>query len=124
VAAGQDREPLGICCVLQGIARRVSRSFLHRGCGHGLILSCSSEFESSAGSQISFFADLAVSSAVLMGRSRQLHSNSRRSARLVGLVQRVEPTVLQICLLVNHKQVDDAAPEPGRSLKATASRPA
>jgi hypothetical protein len=29
----------------------VSRSFLHRGCGHGLILSCSSEFESSAGSQ-------------------------------------------------------------------------
>ena len=32
---------------MQGIARRVSRSFLHRGCGHGLILSCSSEFESS-----------------------------------------------------------------------------
>ena len=43
---------------------------------------------------------------------------------LVGLVQRVEPTVLQICLLVNHKQVDDAAPEPGRSLKITRSRPA
>ncbi len=32
-----------ICDVLQGIARRVSRSFLHRGGGHGLILSCSSE---------------------------------------------------------------------------------
>jgi hypothetical protein len=28
-----------------------SRSFLHRGCGHGLILSCSSEFESSVCSQ-------------------------------------------------------------------------
>jgi hypothetical protein len=43
---------------------------------------------------------------------------------LVGLVQRVEPTVLQICLLVKCKQVDDTVPEPGRGLKVTASRPA
>ena len=33
----------GISGVLQGIASRVSRSFLHRGGGQGLILSCSSE---------------------------------------------------------------------------------
>jgi hypothetical protein len=36
---------------LQGIARRVGRSFLHRGCGHGLILRYISKFESSLGSQ-------------------------------------------------------------------------
>jgi hypothetical protein len=30
-------------------------------------------------------------------------------------VQRVEPTVLQICLLVNCNQVNDAAPEPGKA---------
>jgi hypothetical protein len=36
---------------LQGIARRVGRSFLHRGCGHGLILRCISKSESSLGSQ-------------------------------------------------------------------------
>jgi hypothetical protein len=50
--------------------------------------------------------------------------NSRRSARLVGRVQREEPTVLQICLLVNGKEVDDAAPKPRRSLKVAGSRPA
>ena len=41
---------------------------------------------------------------------------------LVGLVQRVEPTVLQRCLFVNYMQVDDAAPEPGRSLEALSRR--
>jgi hypothetical protein len=30
---------------LQRLAGKLPASFLHRGCGHGLILSCSSEFE-------------------------------------------------------------------------------
>jgi hypothetical protein len=50
-------------CLLQKLSLFRVAAFFIADVGNGLILSCSSEFESSVCSQISFFADLVVSSA-------------------------------------------------------------